>query len=379
MRSSRTAILLTTVASLMLSTANSSLSAESTDAPVMFSTDYGLGIIDGATNGPDRHAADVDDAYAVSLALHGADVQAVVTTFGNDKARPSAESARRGLAALRVTGADELVVAGSEGFLDATPVSFVPDDGSGEVPVYCVNEGVERMRSTLEANAPGSVTLFAIGPFTDVACLQRAFPDAFGAIREIIGLVGSSDGMPVLQGIPVVDFNFAMDPVALGEVIAGDHGVPITFLTFEVTQLGTLTNAVIDDWAGSEEAAQSYYGLATQPHAAYWDAIFTATDGQALFDAHTVYYFLAPGEYVCEDAMLATATVGGYPDTSASTSKNTLTVVSSGEASPTPEVQVDGSTYTYTGAVRGCSAFRALNGASAFEQTVADSVAVVTP
>ena len=63
---------------------------------VIFSTDYGLGIINGATNGPDRHAADTDDAYAVTLAVQSTDVQAIVTTFGNDKAQPSAEAARRG-------------------------------------------------------------------------------------------------------------------------------------------------------------------------------------------------------------------------------------------------------------------------------------------
>lgn len=342
--------------------------------PAMFSTDYGLGVIGGATNGPDRHAADVDDAYAVSLASGGADIEAVVATFGNDKARPSAESARRGLAALGVEDAADLVVAGAEGFLDAEPVSFVPAGDSVDVVTYCVNAGVERMRAVLQAHDPGTVTLFAIGPFSDVACLWRAFPDDFARLKEIIGLVGSSDGMPVLQGIPVVDFNFAMDPSALGEVISGSHGVPITFMTFEVSQQGTLTNDVIDGWAASDDAAQRYYGLATQPHAAYWDAIFTDTDGQALFDAHTAYYFLRPEAYSCEDEMVATATVGGYPDTSASTTKNLLTVVTNDGAPPEPGVSTDGSTYSHVGPVKGCTGFTTSAELAGFEQAVIDSV-----
>ncbi len=373
MRAPRMTLTLPFVASLCL--AGSVAAQEDTPAGrvVMFSTDYGLGIINGATNGPDRHAADVDDAYAVSLALHNLDVQAIVTTFGNDKARPSAESARRGLAVLGVAG-DDLVIAGAEGFLDAAPVSFVPEEGAGGTRPYCVNDGVERMRDVVTANEPGSVALFAIGPFTDIACLQRAYPDAYASLGDIIGLVGSSNGMPILDGIPVVDFNYAMDPSALGEVISGDHGVPITFLTFEVTQLGTLDNATIGAWAASDDPAQSYYGQATQPHAGYWDAIFSDTDGQALFDAHTVYYFLQPGAYSCQADMLATATVGGYPDTTASTTKNLLTVVSNDGTPPAPGVSNDGSTYTYVGPVKGCSGFTSAADPAALERAVMDSI-----
>lgn len=348
--------------------------ADTPEAPiVVFSTDYGLGVVGGATNGPDRHASDVDDAYAVALALTGADVRAVVSTFGNDKAQPSAESARRGLEALGHEDASDLVVTGSEGFLDAEAVTFVPD-GDGAVPVFCLNDGVERLGAVLEAHDPGTVTLLAIGPFTDAACLQRADPDAFAKLAQIIALVGSTDGTPVLQGISVVDFNFAMDPTALGEVISGDHGVPITFLMFEVSQLGSLSNEIIDGWASSDDPGQRYYGLATQPHAAYWDAIFSETDGQALFDAHTAYYLVQPDAYACEDGMLATATVGGYPDTSASTTKNSLTVVSSSGTPVAPSAQADGSTHTFTGPVRGCTAFATDDGQAAFEGAVAASI-----
>jgi len=344
----------------------------------MFSTDYGLGIVGGATNGPGRHAADVDDAYALSLALQSADVQAVVTSFGNDKARPSAEAARRGLDALGVPGAASLVTVGAEGFLDAEAVAFVPARATDPV-IYCVNDGVKQMRDTLEANERATVTLFAIGPFTDIACLQRAYPDAFGRLAEIVGLVGSADGTPVLQGIDVVDFNYAMDPTALGEVISGDHGVPITFLMFGVTQFGSLTNEVLDGWVSDGTKAQRYYGQASQPHATYWDAIFTQTDGQALFDAHTVYYFLQPDAYVCEDGMLATATVGGYPDTSASTTSNTLVVTSQDGTTPSSSATSDGSTYAFAGPVRGCQAFASDDGVAAFEQAVRASVRAVAP
>ena len=105
--------------------------AETPDQPlVLFSTDYGLGIIDEATNGPDRHAADVDDAYAISLATHAADVRAVASTFGNDKAQPSANSARRGLSALGIDDAAKIVSVGTGA--SATPST----DNDGAMYTY---------------------------------------------------------------------------------------------------------------------------------------------------------------------------------------------------------------------------------------------------
>lgn len=331
---------------------------------LMFSTDYGLGVINGATNGPDRHAADVDDSYAVTLALQAnLDIQGIITLFGNDKAQPSYESVRRGLAALGYDS-DSLRI-GSEGFLDALPVQFEPP---GDEPVvFCINDGVRLMRDVLDSNPTRVVTLIAIGPFTDIACLHRAFPDSFNKLHQIIGLVGSGDGKPILQGIDTVDFNFAMDPTALGLVLQQTQ-VPFTAIMFEVSQFGSLSNGVIDTWAaGGGSLEQQYYGQATQRHASFWDAIFTQTDGQALFDAHTIYYFLNPQLYTCTDNMVGTAIVGGYPDTSAATTKNFFTVT------PEPVLAPAGAT-VYTGTVRGCNSFVDPGSVTLLEQAVQASV-----
>lgn len=331
---------------------------------LIFSTDYGLGVINGATNGPDRHAADTDDAYAVTLALQAnLDIQGIITTFGNNKAQSSFESARRGLAIL---GFDkDILRIGAEGFLDALPVRFEP--AGGEPAVFCVNDGVRLMRDVLDTRASGMVTLIALGPFTDIACLQRAFPDSFNKLREIIGLVGSRDGKPVLQGIDVVDFNFAMDPTALGLVLQQTE-VAFTAIMFEVSQFGILPTGVIDYWAaGGASLEQQFYGQASQAHAQYWSAIFSQTDGQALFDAHTIFYLLNPQLYMCTDNMHGAAVVGGYPDTSAATTKNFFTV--------TPEpVQRPQDATVYTGTVRGCTSFVDLDSVTLLEESVQASV-----
>lgn len=356
------------VLSLLVITAGGCSSSNSADPNdvLLFSTDYGLGLINGATNGPDRHAADVDDAYAVTLALQAdMDVQGIITTFGNDKAQPSYESARRGLAALGLSTSN--VSVGAEGFLDALPVSFEPPGETAAI--FCINDGTRLMRDVLEGNPARTVTLIGIGPFTDVACLLRAYPESFNKLKQIIGLVGSGDGKPVLQGIDVVDFNFAMDPTALGLVIQQSE-VPFTAIMFEVSQFGTLPNGVIDTWAaGGGTLEQQYYGQATQPHALYWDAIFTQTDGQALFDAHTVFYFLNPDLYVCVDEMVGTVIVGGYPDTSAATTTNFFTVTSD-------PVAITGDATVYSGVVRGCSGFKDADSVNLLESAVEASVTV---
>jgi len=158
-----------------------------------------------------------------------------------------------------------------------------------------------------------------------------------------------------------------MDPTALGLVLQ-QSTVPLTLIMFEVSQLGALSNEVITNWVESGTPEQQYYGQATEPHAAYWDAIFSQTDGQALFDAHTVFYFLNRGLYACTDDMVGTAIVGGCPDTSAATTRNFFTVT------PEPVPAQAGAVHVYTGRVRGCHDFADRNGVEQFEQAVQASV-----
>lgn len=371
MRSLSIAFLFTLFATGPVFGAKAASVATSTSESVIISTDYGLGIIYGATNGPDNHAADVDDAYAVSLALQNRSVAAIVTTFGNDKAQPSAESARRGLAALNVEGAPSYVVVGSEGFLDATPVTFEPPGLA--VPFYCVNEGVKRMSKDLHDRAIKTVTLFVIGPFTDVACLRRAYPESFNRVKEIIALAGSFTGKPKLYGSDVVDFNYAMDPTAAGEVVA-QSDVPLTMIMFEVSQLGTLKDKLLITWSTQGTGSQKYYGRASIPHAKYWDTIFSQTNGQPLWDAHTVYYYLNPSAYICNPKMYATAIVGGYPNTDAATTQNFLSV----SFLPADTPNTASGARTYGGVVRGCYGFSEPGGQQAFEDAVSDSVKPVS-
>lgn len=332
---------------------------------MIFSSDYGLGLINGASNGNAVHAADVDDAYAVSLAIaNGLDVATVVTLFGNDKAQPSQQSAVRSLNQTLDCRID--VRLGAQSIFSTQPISFQPPLLG--VPFFCINDGVEQMRLILMDEPANSVTVFAIGPFTDIACLQRAYATAFARIKEIVALVGSLNGTLFLQGnsgnISVPDFNFAMDPVALGQVLQSG-AANLTFIMFEVSKLGSIANTTFSQWIQNGTTSEKFYGAASLPHANYWHGIFPDAF-QALFDAHTVYYHLNESRYVCDSNMTATATTSAYP--TASLSANTLAVVSGGPAPVSPP------STTYWGKVKGCFAFQDSASVQAIETAIIASV-----
>ena len=333
---------------------------------VIFSTDYGLGLINGATNGPDSHPTDVDDAYAVTLALAGGlDVIGIVTIFGNAKEASSYQSAVKGLAAL---GRQDIpVLHGAQSPIAAEPVYFATSSGISTAFPYCVNEGVTFMKEELERRDSGTVSILAIGPFSDVACLVRWHPQAASKLKSIVALVGSANGTLNLQGHSVVDFNFAMDPAALGIVI-GAKLTTFVSMMFEVTQLGVLPNSTIDRWARNRDhPIRYYYGKSTQPHAKYWDQIFTDTKGQALFDANTAYYVLNPDTFECASTT-GTVVIGGAPG--ASTATNCFAVGNTCTSKTTENPT------RITGPVIGCSAYSsgAIEGTAAFVQAVIESV-----
>ncbi len=333
-------------------------------ASVIISTDYGLGLINGATNGPDSHATDVDDAYAVTLALAGGlDVIGIVTIFGNAKEASSYQSAQKGLAAL---GRQDIpVLHGAQSPIAAKPVYFTTSGPSSAFP-YCVNEGVNFMKQEIERRDPKTVSILAIEPFSDVACLVRWYPEAAARLNSIVALVGSATGILDLQGHSVVDFNFAMDPAVLGIVI-GANLTPFVSMTFEVTQLGVLPKEIVNAWAEDpKNPIRQYYGLSTQPHMIYWDKIFPKTKGQALFDANTAYYVLQPEKLNCASTT-GTVVIGGEPG--ASTAINCFAVGNTCESTATEPTVI-------TGPVIGCSEYSsgATQGTAQFVEAVIDSV-----
>jgi pyrimidine-specific ribonucleoside hydrolase len=96
------------------------------------------------------------------------------------------------------------------------PVSWY--DGKW-LPAECVNDGVRFMAAQLRERR---LTILAIGPLTDVACLVLNYPREAAKIAEVVAIMGRRPGEEFAIGgkTGLTDFNYVMDERAglpLGE------------------------------------------------------------------------------------------------------------------------------------------------------------------
>ena len=144
-----------------------------------------------------------------------------------------------------------------------------------------------------ELREHGPLTLFAIGPLTDIACLIKNFPRAARRIERVVALMGSRRGGGLKLGTtPVPDLNFTLDPVAL-KVLLAQSRIPATFMLFEVTSKITITARQLKR-IGREGRAGAYYAAASRPN--------VAVEGFQPFDANTVQWLLNQRAYRCLNA-----------------------------------------------------------------------------
>jgi pyrimidine-specific ribonucleoside hydrolase len=251
---------------------------------VLFSTDLAMGLLNGRFDG--AGPAPIDDGYAVSLALGNPrqlDVRGLVVTYGNDHQQPEVRAAHR---AMRAIGSGVPIVGGATEPLANPPIGWFDGRAIGD---WCVNAGVRFMARELREHGP--LTLFAIGPLTDIACLIENFPRAAKRIERVVALMGSRRGRGLkLGGTPVPDLNFTLDPIAL-EVLLKRSRIPVTFLLFEVTSTVNITDRQLQTVA-REGRAGEYYAAASAPNV-------RAFDGFQPFDANTVQWLLDAHAYRC--------------------------------------------------------------------------------
>ena len=187
-----------------------------------------------------------DDALAILLALGSPDelaVLAVTAVAGNVPLALTQENARK---VVELAGRRDLAVhAGAERPLVREPVTaeFVHGatglDGADlpapTLPLSAVH-AVDAIVDLLRAHEPGSVTLCALGPLTNVALALLKAPEIAGRIREIV-LMGGAIGEGNIT--PSAEFNIYVDPHAAKVVF--EAGVPIVMHGLDVTHQALVT------------------------------------------------------------------------------------------------------------------------------------------
>lgn len=178
---------------------------------------------------------DLDDAFAVALALRSPEVKVLgfTTAFGDTELRAKlldrllADTGNAGIpvAAGRFTPR-------TEGFSQRRYALARPDTAKHRDAVTFLLEQINRY--------PGEITLVAIGPLVNIGDLIDRDPAAFRKFKQVFLMGGSVDrGYDDLGYVPAhgpdAEWNIANDPVAAGKLFAS--GVPIFMLPLDSTQL----------------------------------------------------------------------------------------------------------------------------------------------
>ena len=217
----------------------------------------------------------IDDAIAILYALRsGQEVAAITTVAGNIGLTVTTRNAGR-ITAL--AGAAVPVHAGADAPLMgvAKPETGIHgDDGLGGVafpdpaaPAEA-EDALDAMTRLIDASAPGAITLFCLGPLTNLARLIQSAPVSAARLGPVIAMGGAVDE-PGNIG-PRAEFNIAHDPHAAAAVLAA--GLDLTLIPLDATRQLRADRAYI-------AALQDTGTPAARASAALIEAYFAATTG----------------------------------------------------------------------------------------------------
>jgi purine nucleosidase len=99
--------------------------------------------------------------------------------------------------------------------------------------------GVDFLIDTLCSAEPGTITVCALGPLTNIAVALAKAPEIAARVREVVVMGGAGLGLGNVT--PVAEFNIHVDPHAAAIVI--DSGIPITMIPLDVTHQLITTEA----------------------------------------------------------------------------------------------------------------------------------------
>jgi purine nucleosidase len=255
----------------------------------------------------------LDDAVAILLALAAAEeleVLGLVAVAGN---LPLAQTERNARRVCELAGRlDVPVYAGcARPILRALATAervhretdrdrlLLPDPTIALQPQH----GVDFLVETLRASKPGTITLCALGPLTNIAIALAKAPEVIGKIRQLIVMGGSCFELGNVT--PAAEFNMHVDPHA-AEIVF-NSGIPITMIPLDVTHKLTTTQPRL----ASLRALPNRCGAAVAALLAAFARNRRAKFGlraRALHDPAVIGYLLRPHLYEGREVNVAVET-----------------------------------------------------------------------
>ena len=247
----------------------------------------------------------VDDALTVLLALASPEIQleALTTICGNIGIE---KTTRNALAVLELANASHIPVArgcesplvsllgksgeavhGTSGLGQAN----LPEPKAQPVKQHAIDYLIERILAE-----PGQITLFTIGPMTNLALAIRKDPRIVPAIKELIIMGGA-----IRQGgnvTPLAEFNIHADAHAAHIVF--HSGIPITLVPLDATYKCLLTYADIEHLNRINSRIARFVRDSTSDYMDFYRK-YEGFDGCALHDPLTLAVILAPELFTFEE------------------------------------------------------------------------------
>jgi purine nucleosidase len=228
---------------------------------------------------------DIDDAYALTLALHSPefDVIGITTTWGDTALR-----ARLASRLLAASGAKNIPVTAGIVTKSKTVFSQHAWAAAGSAPTH--NSVVDFLLGQAK-RYPHQITLIAIGPLTNIAAAIDRDPAAFRLFNRVVLMGGSIHrgyGNPraIPPPPPQPEYNIASDPAAARKLLAS--GVPVFMMPLDSTQWKLDDSTLAQVAARSTPATDALLVLTTE-----WQ-LATHQHTPTLYDAMAVTYALRP-------------------------------------------------------------------------------------
>ncbi|MDP3339800.1 nucleoside hydrolase [Frigidibacter sp.] len=148
---------------------------------------------------------------------------------------------------------------------------------------------VDFIIDTLHAQPPGSVTLCALGPLTNLATAFQRAPDIASRVSEVVLMGGAY--FEVGNITPAAEFNIHVDPEAAEIVFKS--GVPLVVMPLDVTHKALTTRARVEAF----RALGTPVGHAVAGWTDFFERFDMAkygSEGAPLHDPCTIAYLLQP-------------------------------------------------------------------------------------
>jgi purine nucleosidase len=256
----------------------------------------------------------VDDALTILLALASPEVQleALTVTQGNVTVE---KGTRNALAVLELLNATHIPVAQGTSLPLVGPLrasdhvhgasglgkAALSEPKTKPVPQHAIDYLIERFLAE-----PDELSLFAIGPLTNVALAIRKEPRFTSAVKELVIMGGS-----IREGgniTPQAEFNIYADPHAAHIVF--HSGIPITLIPLDVTHKTMLYTTQIDRLKKIDSPITRFIVEATSDYVHFTESK-VGVPGCALHDPLTLATVIAPELLVLEEHYVDVDISGG--------------------------------------------------------------------